>query len=144
MEITINVPRNEYSQPTEPRPEVVQYIVNAFLNNNKYVNEVFHPVSDGYARNRTIHVRITETRKGQICRFEGHDTKGDNTSRCIRFYACEMKAAMNALIKAGWHILEVYPYGSWKGYICSDKPYYDFGGHGSREITAEQFTDFID
>lgn len=31
MEITVNIPKNDYVQPTEVRQEVVQYICDAFL-----------------------------------------------------------------------------------------------------------------
>lgn len=34
MEIKVNIPQNDYVQPTEVREEVVQAICNAFLSNS--------------------------------------------------------------------------------------------------------------
>lgn len=143
MEITLEIPRNKYTQPTEPRPEVIQYIINAFLENKFGSYRIFHSVNDGYPRYKDIYIKISEARGKQWFYFANSAGKESN-SRYIRFYGCEMKAAMAALIKAGWHILEVYEYRTWKGYICCEKPYYDGYSCGSREIQAEQFTDFID
>lgn len=144
MEITLNIPRNDYSQPTEPRPDVIQYIINAFLDNNNHCTGIFHPVNDGYARTRHIYIEINEGYKTPVYRFVSCPEKSHTRSRFVRFYGCEMRAAMKGLIQAGWHILEVYEYCTWRGYICHEKPFYDYCGHGSREIRAEQFTDFID
>ena len=41
MEITINIPENTYSVPTEVRSEVVQIICNAFLTGGAF--KAFHP-----------------------------------------------------------------------------------------------------
>lgn len=49
-----------------------------------------------------------------------------------------MKAAFKALRNAGYHMFRIYEYGSWKGYICDKKPFYD----GGTEVTT--FNDFID
>lgn len=56
----------------------------------------------------------------------------------IRFNGEEMKAAFKALRNAGYHMFRIYEYGSWKGYICDKKPFYD----GGTEVTT--FNDFID
>lgn len=144
MKITLNIPRNEYAQPTDPRPEVVQYIVNAFLDKNYNNYRIFHPVDDGYPRCKDLYIKIEEGRTRLWYDFAQCEDEGNRNVRFVRFYGCEMRAAMQALIQAGWHILEVYEYRTWKGYICCEKPYCDYCGHGSREIRAEQFTDFID
>ena len=143
MEITLEIPRNEYTQPTEPRPEVIQNIIKAFLEKKYGGYNIFHSVNDGCPRYKDVYVKISNGRKGQYFKF-ADSVVNENGTRYIRFYGCEMKAAMAALIKAGWHILEVYEYRTWKGYICCEKPYYDGYSCGSREIQAEQFADFID
>lgn len=144
MEIKLNVPRNTYAQPTEPRQDVVQSIVNAFLDNIKYRNNVFHPVNDGYPRMKTIYIMVEKTRGGERHRFASTCNEGDTGAHYIRFYGCEMKAAMKALMLAGWHILEIYEYRTWRGYVCCEKPHCDCYGRGCREIQADEFNDFID
>lgn len=38
MEITVNIPKNDYIQPTEVRQEVVQAICEAFLHGREFQN----------------------------------------------------------------------------------------------------------
>lgn len=116
MEIKVNIPKNDYVQPTEVRQEVVQALCEAFLTTTCW--KVFHPFCGS----------------NNGCRPSNrHNTKG-----CVRIRGCEVNAAFKALRKAGYHMYQVYEYGSWMGYICDEKPFHN----GGREVVA--FYDFID
>lgn len=128
MNIEINIPANDYVQPTEVRQEVVQAICNTFLETHCWT--IFHPVRDGH-RSPTLFVS-TDKRGGFYS--EGWFEEGN----AIRFNGAEMKAAFSALRKAGYHIFRVYEYGSWLGYVCDKKPFHDGG------MEVEEFNHFID
>lgn len=132
MEIKVNIPQNDYVQPTQVRPEIVQGICDAFLAQNCW--NIFHPKNDSCYRRATL----------QILRYKGkkfssfHDKPFHDDEEAFRFYGAEMSAAFSALRKAGYHMFRVYQYGSWMGYVCRKKPYYD----GGTEVFS--FDDFID
>ena len=130
MEIKVNIPKNDYVQPTEVKQTVVQAICDAFLRGGCW--STFHPFTDGF-RARTL---------GVICHVNG-EPYGFNEkpfpNECfIKFNGAEMKAAFRALIKAGYHIYRVYDYGTWMGYRVSKKPFME----GGEEVVY--FDDFID
>lgn len=54
MEITVNIPKNDYIQPTEVRTEVVQAICEAFI--ERKCGSTFHPHagSNNGSRNATL------------------------------------------------------------------------------------------
>lgn len=134
MEIRVNIPTNDYVQPTEIRENVVQGICEAFLSENCW--SIFHPHHDGIGRNRH---RCIIKHKGEK-RFYGFINADCNFQydESVRFNGAEMKAAFDALIKAGYYMFKVYEYGTWMGYVCKKKPYYE---RGSR---VDSFDDFID
>lgn len=138
MELTLNIPRNDYKQPTEVRQNVVQAICDTFLCGNCY--SVFHPATISAGKKRTIYVEVNKYGKGcgffgrlddlEYSRMCGHE--------CYRINGVEMQAAFAALRECGYHIFRIYKYRSWMGYICDKKPYRNDG----EEVT--DFTDFID
>lgn len=133
MEIKINIPTNDYKQPTKPRAEVVQAICEAFLSRNVW--STFHPFSDSVYR---VATRLVEVKDGKGVSFLGKKWEVREDEIYYRIYGCEMKAAFEALIKAGYHIFKVYEYGSWMGYTCEKKPVLQNG----KEVF--EFNDFID
>lgn len=56
----------------------------------------------------------------------------------LEYEVAKLKLLFKALRKAGYHMYQVYEYGSWMGYICDKKPFHN----GGREVVA--FYDFID
>lgn len=133
MEIKVNIPANDYVQPTEPRPEVVQAICEAFIVHNAF--GIFHPFSENVHRQATL---LVEVRDGKGLSFLNRKWESREDDIYYRIYGVEMKAAFDALIKAGYHLFEVYEYGSWKGYVCERKPFHKNG----KEVF--EFNDFID
>lgn len=132
MEIRINIPKNDYVQPTEVREEVVQGICEAFLNGGAW--STFHPFSNGAYRGASNKIIRNKNDK----KFYGFHNEGFSNDIAIRFNGAEMKAAFVALIKAGYYMFKVYEYGSWMGYECSKKPFMNDG----ERVT--EFNDFID
>lgn len=107
MEIKVNIPKNDYVQPIEVRQEVVQALCEAFLTTSGW--KVFHPFSGSNNGCRPANMYISLQSPSFSNR---HNTKG-----CVRIRGCEVNAAFKALRKAGYHMYQVYEYGSWMGYI---------------------------
>ena len=136
MEITINIPRNEYVQPTEIRQEVVQGICDAFLAQNAF--SCFHPFSEGVYRPKTLNIRRHKGDK----KFYGFASSEASDDELVRFNGEEMKAAFRALQNAGYFMYRIRKYDSWVGYIVYPKPEYNGVYHYAEKVT--DFTDFID
>lgn len=137
----INIPKNEYRQPSEVREEVVQAICEAFLNSG--CDGTFHPYSGSHngSRDATLYV-CKPTRNGlqHIWHFKCSRRK-DDTDISYRIRGVEMQQAFKELIKAGYYMFRVWSYGSWLGYVCHRQPfYYD----NCRAEKIESFTDRID
>ena len=132
MEITINIPKNDYVQPKEVREEVVQAICTTFL--ETHVNSVFHPFCDRH-RCKTIYVATKCPRGGFADSSWAESHKEDGY---VRFNGEEMKAAFKVLQNAGYYMFRTYKYGTWMGYECSKKPFMEKG----ERVT--EFNDFID
>ncbi len=137
----IEIPKNEYKQPSEVREEVVQAICEAFLHGG--CDSTFHPFSgsNNGSRSATLYV-AKPNRKGLIPQWNfkcGRYIEPTDTSYKIR--GVEMKRAFEELIKAGYYMFRVWSYGSWLGYVCHRKPfYYD----NRRAEKVETFSDRID
>lgn len=149
MEITINIPTNTYSVPTEIRQEAVQAICDAFLYGG--CDRCFHPYHDGVRTATRCAYRKPKAvnQYGKPVDGRGWFYGFESKSRCerngIEFYeirGCEMKAAFEALRKAGYHMFRVRYYGTWMGYVAYEKPYFRDGDTVGTEVS--EFTDFID
>lgn len=131
MTLTINIPENDYRQPTEVREEVVQAICEAFL--ARTAGSVFHPYTQNCYRRASL--MVVAHADGTWYGF--HDKPFTN-EKGILVHGCEMKAAFVALIKAGYHIFKHDNGCGWLTYEVYRKPYLN----GYREVT--EFTEFID
>lgn len=58
MEIKVNIPQNDYVQPTEVREEVVQAICNAFLSNSCW--DIFHPFKGDAKKYADTAIKVAE------------------------------------------------------------------------------------
>lgn len=102
--MTINIPKNDYVTLTECRQEVVQAICDAFLS-KAVAWSSFRPYSESRYRLATLLVL------SQGGKFYGFNSKPFSTDKLFyRVRCCEMKAAFECLIKAGYHIFKYYPY----------------------------------
>lgn len=131
MEITINIPQNTYSVPTEIRQEVVQAICDAFLNGRRF----FPNYHGNCGRHRYVARNDFGGGYGGTS-FEEKPT-GSFVSKIYRIHGCEMQMAFNILIDAGYHIFRLWESG---GYEMSKKPHLEYG----RGEEVYEFTDFID
>ena len=131
MEITINIPKNDYSVPTEIRQEVVQAICDAFLG-----GRAFFPNCHG-ACGRHRYVARNDFGGGYGSTSFEEDSKGVFVSKSYRIHGCEMQAAFKILIAAGYHIFRLWRNG---GYELSKKPHLDY----DQGDEVYEFTDFID
>lgn len=104
MEIRINIPKNDYVQPTEVREEIVQAICEAFL--AQCARSIFHPFSQGWYRRASKYI-LKHKRT-----FYGFNDEPFDGEECITFNGAEMKAAFKALQNAGYYMFRVYEYGS--------------------------------
>lgn len=125
----INIPKNDYIQPTEVREWVVQGICEAFLSGS-----VYHPRQEGYYRHATPMLMKWESGRYSfatepICEVDDRKTK---------FNGKEMERAFEELHKAGYFIFRIYKYNSWMGYKCHKKPFLEGG------TRVKWFEDFID
>lgn len=140
MEITINIPRNEYVQPTEVRQEVVQSICEEIVRNMGY--EVFEergfsiemkPNSGFYQ----LYLNFYEDGK---CAGFRNSSDQRYIAKQFRIRTEEMKTAFEVLQNAGYFI-----YGSKNittnvvTYVFSKKP-----KRGSTPAEKIDFTEFID
>lgn len=150
MEIKVNIPQNEYKQPTEVRAEVVQAICEAFI--KKTCGSTFHPYagSNNGSRNATLWL-FKQNGSGYAPSFTTHEyahrdaqesEKKGKEYIMYRIRGCEMKAAFDALQKAGYYMFRCYHYGSWLGYDCGTKPEMMLGTQHCERVTS--FNDFID
>ena len=148
MEITINIPKNTYSVPTEVRQDAVQKICDAFIRGGS--ERCFHPFNDG-VRTATLCAYKKPARPNPKTAedfFYGFTNKRwcedhRDTHDYISIRGCEMEAAFNALRKAGYHMFKVrYFGGSWMGYVAYEKPYFRDGNTEGTEVY--EFADFID
>lgn len=130
----IQIRKNTYVQPTEVREEVVQAICEAFMST---YSGIYHPVRQSQYRKATIYV---VTNKGTCPFFSSSNESYWTGAVCYRIRGVEMKRAFEELIKAGYYMFRVWKYGSWMGYLCNDKPFYD----GMRAEIVTSFEDRID
>ena len=124
MEIKVNIPANDYVQPTEVRQEVVQQICDIIL--EKYID------TDNNVRFTDENpVLFIGKRYFSNIKFEDY---------YIRVRGCEMNAAFQALIQAGYYIYGYYNV-TWQEhtYQFSKKPVYKGSSHH-----VQGFTSFID
>jgi len=135
MEIKINIPKNDYVQPTEVRQEVVQGICEAFLSGCAW--SMFHPFTNGRYEFKKPTLNILK-HKGENTFYGFYYKKPFADDEIIGFNGAEMKAAFSALRDAGYHIFWTRDYEGWEGYKCSKKPFIENG----EEVFL--FNDFID
>jgi hypothetical protein len=131
--MTINIPQNNYATPTECREEVVQAICDAFLRACAWSS--FRPHTESRYRQATLFVL---SQGGKFYGFNSEPFSSDKLYYRVR--GCEMKAAFECLIKAGYHIFKYYPYRDSKchSYCVSREPFM------RDALEVSKFEDIID
>lgn len=134
MEIKINIPKNDYVQPTEVRERVVQAICDAFLNNSMF--------DTGYLGNSDPTIFVVKDAYSHTYAFSSRTTPiygGKPYEEVIRIRGVEMQAAFEALRKGGYYITCNHLTTAIT-YRCSKKP--ERGGR--YEVYEGEFYHFID
>ena len=133
MDITINVPKNTYVQPTEVRPEVVELICRAFITGGADKN--FFPRWGG---NREPTLYVYPAAVGGY-RFGSETWVKKYEHNYIRIRGCEMETAFKAMREAGWYMYRGYYPGGWAFYCAYSKPFKEVN-----YTRVESFNEFID
>ena len=123
MEIKVNIPANNYVQPTEVREEIVQGICEAFLRRCAW--SVFHPFSGGAYRKPTHYIIRHKGEKVFYGFGDEHSTFSDSVY--VKFNGEEMKAAFKALRNSGYFMFRGLNFGTWIGYECLKTPVHPYG-----------------
>lgn len=134
----IEIPKNEYVQPSEVREEVVQAICEAFIFG--IADGTYHPFSGSNNGSRPATRYVAKpTRPGLQSKWGFKaDSRMDETDISYKIRGVEMKRAFEELIKAGYYMFKIWSYGSWLGYVCHRNPfYYD-------DVRSERVTEFTD
>ena len=125
MEITINIPKNNYVQPNEVRQNVVQLCCDAMLNMIKMKRELA-------IRKDTMRVCVGKN---------GYAMWGlDARERDIQVRTCELRAAFDAMQDAGYYIyVTLMSYPREYRFTFSEKPFFE-----GRKAERVDFNLFID
>ena len=132
MEIKINIPKNEYVQPTDVRQEVVQNICEIIL--KKYMDV------EGWWKDIAVYDSCPQVwvRNGEKPRL--YTSSVLDEERDTRVRTSEMNAVFDAIQDAGYFIYAVYNITDRAHrYHFSVKPYFD-----GRKAERIHFTTFID
>lgn len=108
MEIKINIPKNNYKEPTEVRQEVVQDICNYIIRHLEYTDAVGITVYDSNYHNAGLWYRRSTNFRGETCIMITNSVKSSETDKYVRVRGCEMQAVFDAMIAAGYFISGSY------------------------------------
>ena len=115
----INIPKNDYVEDTSVNEQTVQVICNVLLS-----SQVWHPHSEGMYRQSNNELMSWNKGGPFNCFGESYDHRYESEHDFKRFNEAEMRRAWQELLAAGYYMFEIREYGSWRGYMCSKKPYY--------------------
>ena len=108
MKISVNIPKNNYVQPTEVREKIVQDICNHILNYmDKGLEKGFYEVNiyEHCNKSAKLYILYDSQNKTKTIGFESREKIDE---RRYPFYekvrTCEMQAVFKVMQKAGYHI----------------------------------------
>ena len=134
MEIKINIPQNDYVQPTDVREEVVQMICNSLLHHYLDSNE-FKDIE--FAWKKPQAQILVHGYKTPLLAGGSESSKVYDENIIVR--TCEMKAAFDALQDAGYYIYGFLFTNGNTSYHISSKPVY--AGRSAERVTFNLFID---
>ncbi len=138
MEIKVNIPTNDYVQPSEVRQEVVQTICDAVL--SYYMEDERRFIIKHEKPTLFIGVLKPENENKGCCKYWICSECQSNTYDFTRIRGCEMRAAFKALVSGGYYIYGYYNSTRNESYyVFSKKPVFN---HSDCHING--FNDFID
>lgn len=137
MKITINVPTNNYVQPTEVREWLVQnmcdYIINE-MNRGMWIEDSFQLTLTH--KRWAYQLYLAFRNDGSTYSFVCYNDKTFNNRR---IHKCEMDAVFEVLQDSGYFIFGSYCTDGTHTYTFSKKPFFD-----NRKATRMKFDVYID
>lgn len=144
MEIKVNIPKNDYVQPTEVREKVVQDICNHIIYWMKNGCEGgFYQlgIKDFYNKNAMLYLIYRSYEKTETSGFQGNE-KIDKARYPfhVKVRTCEMQAVFKVMQKAGYHIFGSHCItDNVHTYVFTTKPVLD--GRVAKKIDFSLFID---
>ena len=108
MKIEINIPKNDYVQPTEVRENVVQDICKYIcdrMNNDK--DGLYHTIIREKI-GEPMHLYLGYRKDGRVNVLRDHLDEWEKRDPYIKVRTCEMQAVFEAIQEAGYFIFPVY------------------------------------
>ena len=144
MNITVNIPKNNYVQPTEVRQDIVQTICNhIFYMMDFNYDKGFYTlrIRDFYDKSAELYVIYDSESVTKISGFHGNGKINERVYHSFdKVRTCEMKAVFKAMQKAGYHIFASHNItDNVHTYVFSKVPV--LNGYKAKKI---DFTMFID
>ena len=144
MEIKVNIPKNDYVQPTEVRVKVVQDVCNhiIYCMNNCSPKEFYDiRIKDYGWRNATLYISYRDTIHTEVRGLTGTSSPdNDSPEKYVKVRTCEMKAVFKAMQKAGYHIFSSHCItDNVHTYVFTTKPVLD--GRMAKKIDFSLFID---
>lgn len=143
MEIKVNIPKNDYVQPTEVRAKVVQDVCNhiIYCMNNCSPKVYNLRIKDYSWRNATLYIFYRGTIHPEVRGLTGtSDHDNDSPEKYVKVRTCEMKAVFKVMQKAGYHIFASHNItNNVHTYVFTTKPVLD--GREAKEIDFRLFID---
>ena len=144
MRISVNIPKNDYVQPTEVREKVVQDICNHIIHWMKHsCEEGFYQlrIKDFYYKNAMLYLIYSSSEKTETSGFQ--DNGKIDEARYpfhVKVRTCEMKAVFNVMQKAGYHIFGSHNItDNVHTYVFTKKPF--LNGRKAEKIDFSMFID---
>jgi len=144
MRIQVNIPKNDYVQPTEVREKVVQDICNHIIYwMNNFCDKDFYSlrIKDYYEKSASLYIVYRNNEHNETTGFSGTSGPGKDTEKSyVKVRTCEMKAVFKAMQKAGYHIFGSHCItDNVHTYVFTTKPY--LNGRKAEKIDFGMFID---
>ena len=137
MNITINIPQNDYKQPTEVREWVVQMICNYIIkriNQGMWIEDTYQLIMNHNYWSYQLYAELVGEQEMRM--FWSENRKSLNL---IRIRKCEMEAVFEVLQNGGYFIFATYCSNGEYTFTFTKKPCYD-----NRAAKRMDFNVFID
>ena len=134
MEIKINIPKNDYKEPTDVRQDVVQCICDHIVD---VIKQGIIKRLEVVVVNDLLTKVYIEKREGKVKRIFSTYNGHIETEDLIRIRGCEMQAVFDAMLDAGYIISCEWEQPTKHVYYFTDR----FDKHDKH---TRSFTDFID
>jgi hypothetical protein len=142
MDIKVNIPKNDYVQPTEVRQEIVQmicdFIIKRMEDKHFHEEDSYDVIIGHHEWFYQLYLGINRKSNTPFS-FSSSDKHCVGDVTYIRIRTAEMQAVFTAIQDAGYYIFGRSNITGRETYIFTKKPYYD-----NRKAERMEFSLFID